>query len=165
VLGEQSGASHLHCSLRKSTLADARKRAHDGDSNVCLLRGLHLLDRVALNHMADLVAESSRQLVQLSCALNEPSIDVDIPAGQSEGVHLLGVHDVEMPIQVRSAGGIGNRVAEVLDVSTDGRIGYDRQLRVDFLGVLPAQSDFLILRYGAGREDRNESERDERTNH
>ena len=150
--GEQSGASHLNRCLRKPTMADAREGAHDGDSDVSLLRGLHLLDRMALNHVADLVPESSCQLVQLFCALNESAVDVDISARQGEGVHLPGIHDVEMPIQVRAAGGFCDRVAEILDVTTDGRIGYDRQLRVDFLGVLPAERDFLVLRDRAGRD-------------
>ena len=165
MLGKQSGPSHLNGRLRKPVVADTRERADNSDSDVCLLRGLHLLDRVALNHMADLVAESSCQLVQLLCALDKPAIDVDVPAGQSEGVHLLGVHHVEMPVQVRATGGPGDRVAKILDVSADDRIGYDRQLRVEFLGVLPAEGDFLILRDRAGREDGNEGERDDRTNH
>ena len=133
-------------------MTDARERAHNGDSHVCLFRGLHLLDRVALNHVADLMAEGSCQLVQLVSTLDESAIDIDISTRQSEGVYLLRVYHVKMPIQVRAAGGLCDRVAEILDVATDSRIGYDRQLRVDFLGVLPAERDFLVLRHGAGQE-------------
>jgi predicted esterase len=165
VFGEQRGPSHPDRRLREPTVADARERAYNCDSDVGFFRGLHLLDRVSLNHVSDLVAESPRQLVELVCALDEPAIDVDVSAGQGESVHLLGVHDVEVPIQVRAAGGLCNRVAEILDVPTDGRIANDRQLRVDFLGVLSAERDFLILRHGAGRKKRNESERYQGTNH
>jgi hypothetical protein len=151
VPGEESGPPYLNRGLCKTAVADARERAHDGDSDVRLFRGLHLFDGVALDHVTDLVAESSGQLVQLFRALDQPSIDVDISAGQCKGVDLLRVHDVEMPIQVRAAGSLRDRVAKSLDVSTDGRIGYDRDLGVDFLGVLPAESDFLVLRDRAGR--------------
>ncbi len=165
MLGEQSRPTHLNCGLREPAVADARERAHHGDPDVRFFRGLHLLDRVALNDVPDLVAESSRQLVQFVCALNQTAIDVDISAGQREGVHLLGVHDVEMPIEVRAAGGLCNRVAEILDVRADGRIGYDRQLRIDLLRVPPAESDFLVLRYRAGHEKENGSKRNKGTNH
>jgi len=147
VLGEKCGAPHLDGRLREPAVADVCEGANNGDADVSLLCGLHLFDGMPLNHVANLVAESSRQLIEFRGALDEPAIDVDVAAGQSEGVHLLGVHDVEMPIQVRAAGGLCNRVAEILDVSTNGRIGHDRQLRVDFLGVLPAERHFLILRY------------------
>jgi hypothetical protein len=115
--------------------------------------------------VADLVPESSRQLVQLLCAFNQPAIDVHVAAGQCEGVHLPGVHDVEMPIQVRAAGRLRDGVPEILDVSADGRIGHDRQLSVDFLGVLPAERNLLILRHRAGRKEENASGRNEGTNH
>jgi hypothetical protein len=165
VSREEGGSSDLNRRLREAVVTDTRERADNGHSNVCLLRGLDLLDRVSLNHVTDLMPESSCQLVQLFRAFNKSAIDVDISAGQREGVHLFGVHDVKMPVQIRAAGVLCDRVAEVLDVSTDGRIGYDRQLRVDFLGVLPAQCDFLVLRDRAGRKDENESGRDEGTNH
>ena len=162
---EEGCSSDLNRRLREPVVTDTRERADNGHSDVRLLRGLHLLDRVSLNHVADLMPESSCQLVQLFGAFNESAIDVDISAWQCEGVHLPGVHDVEMPVQFRAARGLCDRVAEVLDVSTDGRIGYDRQLRVDFLGVLPAKRDFLVLRDRARRKAENESGRDEGTNH
>ena len=165
MLGEQSGASHLNRRLRQPAVADVRESANNGDANVSLLRGLHLFDGMALYHVANLVAESSRQLIELRGALDEPAIDIDVATGQSEGVHLLGVHDVEVPIQVRAAGGLCNRVAKILDISTDSRIGHDRQLRVDFLGVLPAECHLLILRDRTGGKEGKESERNEGTNH
>ena len=165
MLGEQSGPSHLNRRLREPAVADVRESANNSNADVSLLRGLHLFDGMPLNHVANLVAESSRQLIELFGALDEPAIDVDIAAGQSEGVHLLGVHDVEMPIQVRAAGGLCNRVAKILDISTDGRIGHDRQLGVDFLGVLPAERHLLILRDRTGSKKGKEGNRNEGTNH
>src|ERR1700674_4150690 len=120
---------------------------------------------MALNHVADLVPQGSRQLVQLFRAFNEAAIYVDVSAGQCERIYLPGVHDVKMPVQIRAAGGLGDGVAEALDVSADGRIGYDRKLCVDFLRVLPAKRDFLVLRNRAGHNAENESRRDEGTNH
>ena len=162
---EEGGASNLDRRLREPVLANARQGADDGQSCVCFLRVLHLLDRMALNHVADLVPESSRQLVELLRAFDESAIDVDIAPWQSEGVHLFGVHDVEMPIQIRAAGGPGDGLAEILDVSSDGRIADDGKLRVDFLGVLPAERDFLVLRYRAGRKQGKKTEQKEGTNH
>ena len=165
MLGEESRAPDLNRRLSKPTVADVRESANNGDADVGLLRGLHLLDSMTLNHVANLVAESPRQLIELCGALDEPAIDVDVSAWQSEGVHLLGVHDVEMPIQVGAAGGLCDRVAKILDVSTDGSIRNDRQLRVDFLGVLPAERYLLILRDRTGSKERKKSEKNEGTNH
>ena len=67
---EESRASNLDRRLRKPVLADARECANHGQTCVCFLRLLHLLDGMTLNHVADLVPESSRQLIQFLCAFN-----------------------------------------------------------------------------------------------
>ncbi|MEA2706629.1 MAG: hypothetical protein QOH22_1417 [Gemmatimonadaceae bacterium] len=165
MLCKKSGASHLNCRLRKSVVTDACERTDNGYTGVCLFSRLHLLHRVALNYVTDLMAESSCELVQLVCALDESAIDVDISTGQGKGVNLLCVHDVEMPIQVRAAGGLCNGAAKILDIATDCRIGDDRQLRVDLLGVPPAERDLLVLRNRAGQKRENDSQRDDGTVH
>ena len=151
--------------LRQSAVTDAGQRADDGNPDICLLCALHLLDRVSLNHVTDLVPESSSQLVQCVGALDQPAIHVHVSTRQREGIHLPRVHDVEMPLQIRAARGPRNRLAELLDVSADDGVGNDRQLRVDFFSVLTANRDFLVLRYRAGSEDKKERGQDRGTNH
>lgn len=108
VAREQRAAADLNRRLRQSALTDARERADNGDADICLLRILHLLDRVPLNHVTDLVPECSGQLVERVGALDQSAIHVDVSARQRKGIHLLRVHDVEMPLQIRAARSLGN---------------------------------------------------------
>jgi hypothetical protein len=114
---------------------------------------------MSLDHVADLVSESSGQLVELIRALNESPVHVYVPARQRERIDLPGIHDVKVPIQIGAARGLRNRFAKILDVPTDGGIGYNRQLRVYFFGVLPPHRDFLVLGNGAGRKCENQCSR------
>ena len=54
-----------------------------------------------------------------------------------------------MPLQISAAGAARDRVAELVDVGRDVRIGDDGETRVDLLRVLFADGDFLVLRYFA----------------
>ncbi len=143
--GEQGGTANLHRGLRDPAVANVRQGAQHRDTHICLLGALHLLDRVALNHVTNLVPERSRQLVESIRALDESSIYVDVSARKGEGVDLLGVYDIEVPVQIGPAGGLRYRLAEGLDVAADGGIGDNGQLRVYFSRILLPHGDFLVL--------------------
>src|SRR3954471_3073111 len=133
-------------------MTNAGKGADDGYTDVCLLSLLHLLDGVAFHHVSDLVPQRAGELVQTIGALNESAVDIDIPAGKRKSVDLPRIHDIEMPVEISPAGLARERFAEVLDVTANGGIVDDRELRVYFLGVLATQLDLLILGDGAGAE-------------
>src|SRR4030095_5880407 len=97
------------------------------------------------------------ELVDAVGALDQATVHVDVSAGKGESVDLFGVDDVEVPVEIRAAGTLGERLAEGLDIGADRRIGDDWQLGVDLCCILPAESDFLVLRDGAGRNDEKES--------
>jgi hypothetical protein len=126
-------------------VANAGERAHDCHARIRFLRFFHLLHRVSLHDVADLVAQRASELVQTIRALDEPAIDVDVTAGKCERVDLFCIDDVKVPVEIRPARFTRYRFAEVLDIAADGGIVHDRQLRIYFLGVLATQLDFLIL--------------------
>src|SRR6476469_4735588 len=94
-------------------------RAKCGDADIGLLRVLHLFHRMSLHHVADLVAQCAGELVEVVRAFDKAAVHVDKTAGQRERVDLLGVHDVEMPIEIAATRLAGDRLAKVLDVSGD----------------------------------------------
>src|SRR5688572_2998781 len=100
---------------------------------------------MALDHVSYLVAERSRELIESVSALYEPAVHVDVPARKRERVHLRSVDHIEMPVEIRAARITRDLRSQLLDVSAHGRIGYDRQLCVHLICVLPAERNLLIL--------------------
>src|SRR5437764_3285179 len=119
---------------------------------------------MALYDVPDLVPQSSGQFVEVICTFDQTTIHIHETARQREGIDLLGVYDVEMPVEVGAAGFAGDRFAQILDVRAHSRLGDDWQLRVDLVGILPAQGHFLVLGYGTSDEYDNGRNRDPETN-
>jgi hypothetical protein len=115
------------------------------------LRFLHLLNRVTLRDVADLVTKYAGHLRERLGPLDEPAIEVDEPARHREGVHLGAVDDVEVPVEAAVVGEIGDRIAQQVDVLVNGRILDDRQLRIDLGRVLRPELDFLLSGNPAAR--------------
>ena len=95
--------------------------AHDEAAHGELLLA-HLARRVAAGHVADLVPEDCHQLGLGAQVRHDAASDVDVPAGQGEGVDGGIVDDLEAPGQVGPLGPGGEALAEPLDVGLDLRV-------------------------------------------
>src|SRR5687767_258679 len=82
------------------TLADASEDAREAYTELGLLRFLHLLHRMPLDDVADLMAEHASELAHPLCPLDQPAVDVDESAGHRERVDLRAVHDLERPVEL-----------------------------------------------------------------
>jgi predicted esterase len=153
VPSEKCASTNLHRRLTESALADIGESAQDGDADVGFLRGLDLLHRMSLNDMSYLVSERAGQLIEPLGALDEPAVHVDVTAGERERVHLVGVDDIEMPVEIRPARGARDLRSQLLDVRTYQRIGDDRKRRIDLVGILAAEGNLLIFGDAAREQD------------
>jgi hypothetical protein len=131
-----------------------REDAQESESKVGLLRFLHLLDRVPLRDVADLVAEHAGNLRQRLGALDQPAVDVDEAAGNGERVDLRAVDDVEVPVEPAVIREVGDRVAEQIHVLGDRRILDDRELGIYLARVIGSKLNFLLGRNPAACGDR-----------
>src|SRR5450759_231055 len=107
-------------------VANARENARQGDADVCSLRLLHLLHRVAPDNVSNLMTQNAGELVHLVGALDETAIHVHEAAGHRESVYFLGVDDEELPVEITAARDPRNRVSEDVDVAIDLRVLDDR---------------------------------------
>src|SRR5438270_4480838 len=119
--------AHLHRDLSESAMADVGKGAHGGDTQIRLLRLFHLLYRMPLDDVSDLMAQRTREFVETGGALDEPAIDVHEPAGQGERIYVLDVDDVEMPVEIGATRRPCDRLSQVLHVNAHDGIRDDRQ--------------------------------------
>ncbi len=118
--------------------------AHDQAAHGELLLA-HLARRVAAGHVADLVPEDCHQLGLGAQVRHDAASDVDVPAGQGEGVDGGVVDDLEAPGQVGPLGPGGEALAEPLDVGLDPRVRVEAVRGCGFLVGRLAHRDFLGL--------------------
>src|SRR5438046_2222360 len=119
--------------------------AADGEAELCELLLTHLAHGVARGDVADLVAYHAAELglgVQVG---QDATGDVDVAAGEGEGVDHRIVHDVEGPRQVGSLRGGREPRAELLDPALPRGVGVEPDGRGDLLVVVAAHRDLLRL--------------------
>src|SRR4051795_5468223 len=100
--------------------------------------------------MTNLVAERSRELIEPLGLFDEAAIDIDETARQREGIHVVRVHDVEMPGEIGTRRRRGDALSQLLDVPDDPWVVEQRKLRVDLRRILLAHRDLLLVGDGAG---------------
>jgi hypothetical protein len=126
---------------------------------------LHLLDRVTLGHVADLVPQHSGNLAHGPGALDEAAIDVDESAGHRERVDLAGVDNEKLPIEVAIIGERRDGIPQPVDVAGEDRIRDQWQLLVDLTGIVRAHLDLLLGRYRSTSGHRNKQRGRGKTSH
>src|SRR6266404_2122094 len=98
-----------------------------------------------LDHVTDFVTEGSGELVETVGTFDQPAVYINESARKGKRIYLFGVDDIEMPVEIRATGFFRDGLSESLDIAADRRIRDDGKLGIDFLRVLTAQRDLLVL--------------------
>ena len=98
---------------------------------------------MARGDVADLVTQHGGQL-GLGVQIGEDAAgDIDIPAGQREGVDLRGIHHQKLVLQTGAVTGLGQALADVVDIALQDGIVISAVLRAYFLVFAAPGADFL----------------------
>jgi hypothetical protein len=95
---------------------------------------------VLRGHVPDLVADDAGQLVLVVGQREEPARDVDVAAGQREGVRLLHVDDLEAVRQITPGRDGGEPLAHRANVGHQGRIVVQAHLGGDLPATPPRRA-------------------------
>ncbi len=145
VAGEQRRAERVDRDTAGLRADRRNEDLRDGDGDLRTLRGAQALHRVPRGHVAELVPDDAGELGLGVEVRQDAARDVDVAAGQREGVHVRGVDEHE---PVRDAGPVarlGEPLADPLDVCLHAVRVVERVALLD-LGVDLA-ADPQLLRF------------------
>src|SRR6266545_4446213 len=158
---------NLRHDLRHDVRILTEKNAADDIDLLCLL---HLLDCMPGYDMADFVRQHPRELVGLVCAGDQTGVDVNVTAGNAEGVHGWIADDFEVERPVRNRSHAVNALADHAHVRERLRVVDQPHLLRDLRSHLISKLPFLIegttdaesAGAAAGKENKKRSDKNER---
>src|ERR1700680_278364 len=97
---EDRGTADVDGRLSEAALTRSRQRAKNTDPDICALRLLHLLHRVAPDNVLRLVSQNSGELGHAAGPLEHATIHINESAGERERVHDAGVYHLVLPLEI-----------------------------------------------------------------
>ena len=122
--------------------------------------GAHAIEAVAGVHMADLMRQDAGELCLVLCQREQTARDVDIAAGQGEGVDHRRVQHGEGIVEVGLFGGAGQELPERVDVGLNLRVFVGPAEVLDQLIMLLRAQASLETRQPVGRSRAGPGEAD-----
>ena len=102
---------------------------HDADAGALLARGA--LRAVPRRDVPDLMSDDTRQVGLAIHVSHDAARDIHVAAGQCEGIDVGAVENREVPVKLGPMRGLGEALADFVDVGLDLRILVFTELRED----------------------------------